>query len=92
MCTYFAPAYHGLQECLLDVLSTRHAPELRGHELPYLQTLPRLLGVPQIVLHLQTEPAIRCLVERNRQTDRHFGANARASIQNGGQGVTADTQ
>ena len=31
----------------------RHEHELRGRELPYLQTLPRLLGVPEIVLHLQ---------------------------------------
>ncbi len=28
-------------------------PRLRGREPPYLQTLPRLLGVPEIVLHLQ---------------------------------------
>ncbi len=31
----------------------RHEHDLRGGDLSYLQTLSRLLGVPEIVLHLQ---------------------------------------
>src|SRR5439155_7887423 len=51
-----------------------------------------LLGVPQVILGLLIEPALRRCAKRNGKADRHLGTDPRATIQNGGKGLAADAQ
>ena len=48
------------------------------------QLLPALLCVPQVVLRLLIDPALRRSIEGDRQANGHLGAYAGASIQDRG--------
>src|SRR3990172_4644146 len=65
---------------------------LRRRQLRNSKLLPTLLGVPEIVLRLLVEPALGGRPKGNRKTDRHLWADPGPAIQNGGQGLTADSK
>ena len=48
--------------------------------------------MPKVELRLLIEPALGGGIERNRQSDSHLRADARAAIQNRGQGLATHSQ
>ena len=51
-----------------------------------------LLRLPEIVLRLLIQPALRCGVERHGKPQRHLGADASPAVENGRQGLTTDAK
>jgi len=53
------------------------------------QLLARLLSMPEIKLSLLIEPTLGRGIKRNRKPNGHFGADARAAIQDRGKRLAA---
>jgi len=57
-----------------------------------VEVLPVSIGAPEVELNLLGQPALGGGVEGQGQTDRHFRRNARATVQDGRQGLPAHAE
>ena len=91
----FAPFWkfvkHGLH-VLSPILWQRSRHASRRRQPSHLQSLRPTFRLPEIVLYLLVEPTLGAGIEGFTQPDRHFGADPRTTIEQGGKSLSRDSE